>query len=242
VRVKKSKHRPSNKQFRSLKIDVPPPAELKRAKKKILQTLSQVDWPAVKFSINERTDPEGWKRKKLLIEKIVEKLKPHATPGLSLNQLFNHVVVACCQSDYSAPAEIETLTKDLVGAAKAQHLVLGRKDLPPNYTFRICDGDVYKWNIYIECLERTMALTYTKPPRNTDLIKQGCAINAYVLIRTCTTQTPGKTRGGLFYAVTDLLYQSKFPKDDQRTDRLKFICDGLLDRVKKGFIPARAGL
>ena len=155
---------------------------MREAKAKILDDLTQVDWETVRFSINERADPRGWKRKKVIVEKIVQKLRPHKRPELSLNQLFNRVVMACPQSDYSSPAIIKGLTNDLGGAAKALHLVLGRTDLPPNYVFRICGGDVDKWNIFIECLERTMALAYEKPPKNQNRLKRDCAIRAYELI------------------------------------------------------------
>ena len=62
--MQKPQRRHSNTQFRSLKFDVPSAEDLREAKAKILDDLTQVDWETVRFSINERADPRGWKRKK----------------------------------------------------------------------------------------------------------------------------------------------------------------------------------
>jgi hypothetical protein len=186
-----------NKNIRSLRVAVPPPAELKEAKEKILGDLSRVNWQTVRGSIDARTDPEGWKRKKPLIEEITKKLGRYKKPGLSQNQLFNQTVIASFVSKYPDPVVVEGITADLVPTVTRLYRILGRPDFPPNYRYRICGGRVENWNQFIQCLERSMEITYKKRPRNEDPVKRQCAINAYWLITNFTTGvTPKKTRGG----------------------------------------------
>jgi hypothetical protein len=85
-----------------------------------------------------------------------------------------------------------------------------------------------------------MQLEYTKPPKQSDSKKHGCALAAYSLIARYTTERPTKSRGGLFYTVADLLYQVNNPAaDDGNPNKLKYICDKVLDRVREGFDPER---
>jgi hypothetical protein len=231
--------RSPSKQPRSLKIDVPSPEELKPAKREILSTSRRLDWER-ESSINEDADPEGWKRKKKIIQKITDLLWVHKMPGKSRISLNNLVVQASLITrPHAKPAVVAKITTEVVKAARQLHRLLGNEDLLPNHVFRICGGDTDNWYEFIQCLERATALIYVNPPKNRDPVKQVCVRNAYLLITQCTTRKPTKTRGALFYTIADLLYQINFPQDDERRDRLKFICDDLLDRVKEGFDPAR---
>lgn len=83
-----------------------------------------------------------------------------------------------------------------------------------------------------------MELTYKKPPKQSGSGKKECAILAYLLVTKVTTERPKKSRDGLFYAVTDLLYQVICPTaDDGNVNKLKHFCDAVLDRVDRGFDP-----
>jgi hypothetical protein len=222
-----------DKNIRSLKVPLPPPAELEEAKEKILGNLSRVNWQTVRFSIDARTDPEGWKRQKPIIEKITQTLWKHKRPPFSRNKLYNQVVMASCMFKHTAPSVIEEITEDLVQTVNKLYRILGHPDFPPNYRFRIF-GCVENWNQFIGCLERSMKITYNKPPKNQNPMKRDCVINAYFLITNFTTAIPRKTRGGLFYKVADLIYQANCPTaDDGNTDKLKSTCDKFLNLVRR---------
>jgi hypothetical protein len=222
-----------SKKIRSLKIEIPPPAELAEWKKRVLSELSQFDCARDKFSI----DP----RKKPIIEKIAKKLLPHINPGLSEVQLYNQVVLVAFVAKYPKPSEVEEITDGAVGAAKKLLRVLSNPDFPPNYMRRVSDGDVVNWNKFIESLERLAAITYKKPPKNEDPVKRECAINAYWLITEFTKEIPTRTRGGIFYEIASLLFQVNCLTASNETDQLRSTCNKLLDRVDKGFNPGRDG-
>jgi hypothetical protein len=220
-----------NKNIRSLKVAAPPASELTKARNQILSSLRRFN---NKFSIDARTDPEGWKRKKPLVEEITKKLGRYRKPGLSQKQLFNQTVIASCVRKDPDPVVVEGITADLVVTVTRLYRILGHPDFPRNYQYRISGGRVENWNQFIQCLERSMEITYKKRPRNEDPVKRQCAINAYLLITDFTTGvTPTKTRGGLYYAVADLIYQVNYPNpDDGNTDKLKHACDKFLDAVR----------
>jgi hypothetical protein len=222
----------------SLKVDVPPPEELRLAEEKILNALSRFNPDKEKIRVGDLSEAER-RRLENIIEKITKLLWEHRRPGLSQIRLYNQVCLALGgMRKKPKPAVVEKATQDCVKAADRLHRVLRRKDFPPHHEWLICNGHLDNWNTFIECLERAMELTYKKPPKQSDRGKRRCAINAYLLITKFTTERPKRTRGGLFYRVTDLLYQVNYPTaDDGNENKLKYICDAVLDRADKGFNP-----
>jgi hypothetical protein len=225
--------------IRSLKYDIPQPEELRRAKAEILNALEQFDGSKTKLRMGAPTSGDR-QRVEEIFERITELLWKCKRSGISRVQIYNNVLVNCPLPRASKPAAVEDSVKECVKAANTLHKVLSRRNFPANYKFRIARGGAYKWNLFIECLETAMQLEYTKPPKQSDSKKIDCALTAYILIKSYTTARPTKSHDGLFYTVTDLLYQVNNPAaDDGNANKLKYICDKVLDRVREGFDPER---
>jgi hypothetical protein len=131
------------------------------------------------------------------------------------------------------PAVVEEITRDLVKAADKLLSLLKRSDFPPKYQARVFHNSG-NWNQFVGHLKQLAAITYKKPPRNTDWVKRDCAKLAYLLIIECTNEKPTGTLGGLFQTVAGLLHQFSCPTQDEKIADLKTACDGVLGRVKAG--------
>jgi hypothetical protein len=225
------------KAIRSLKDDIPPPEELRRAKAEILNAWKLFDARKTKLRMGNSDDRQ---RVEEIFERITKLLWERKRVGIFRVLIYNNVLGNCPRPRASKPAAIEDSVKECVKAANKLHRLLGRRDFPANYQFQISEGRADKWNLFIGCLERAMQLKYTKPPKQSDNKKIDCALSAYILIKRYTTARPTKSRDGLFYTVTDLLYQVGNPAaDDGNANKLKYICDKVLDRVGEGFDPER---
>jgi hypothetical protein len=223
------------KRTRSLKVAVPPPAELARAWDQIIKRLASFDLARDKIRIVP-ADAEA-RRKNAIVNDITKRLRAHKLPRQSKVMVRNQVLMACATAEtakYSTkPATEEGITRELVGAARKMYRVLGNPDLPPIHLFNVFH-DVESRNQFVEHLERFTKLTYNKPPRNTDQLKRDCATVAYLLIAKYTCEKPTSTRGGLLRTVAGLLHQYASPTADEEIIDLKSACDVVCNRAKAG--------
>lgn len=223
------------KKVRSLKIRIPPAAELARARDQILNKLNSAA-PADRFRIVPRSEAER-QRDEGIVDQITRRLRAHRRSEQSEIMVHNQVLIAClsveAEKHSTKPAVIEEITTKLVDAARELHSVLGKADLPPNYVFGVF-RNVENWNRFVEHLEKLTTLTYRKPPRNIDRVKRECAVVAWQLITTCTVKNPTGSQGGLFRSVAGLLHQFVCPTADGEIVDLKSPCDDVLKRVRAG--------
>ena len=221
------------KKVRSLKKEIPPAEELDRARDQILKQLASFNPERDKIRTiypSEAARQHG----EDIIEQIVIELRPRKRPELSEAAIYNHVTMACGQIPKpTSPATEDKIARDVAGAANKLLCLLGNPDFPP-YHIRRVFGSVQIWNEWIDRSERLAALTYRRPPPNSDPAKRACANLAYLLITKCTTQKPTGTERGLFRNVAGLLHQFACPTQDGEIADLKTGCDEVLRRLKAG--------
>jgi hypothetical protein len=226
----------SKKRLRSLKVAVPPAAELAPARAGIINAFASFNPTRDKIQIVYSSEAER-RRLEKIIDKITKQLCTNRRPEWSQVSVYNQVALACVSAeagkDSTKSVDIEDITKRLVDAATKLHRALGSPALPPNYIFRVFRS-TDKWNQFVEHLQRLAALNYTKPPRNFDPVKRDCAVLAHLLITQCTVETATSTQSGLFRTVASLLHQFACPTADGKLVDLKYACDRVLKRVKAG--------
>ena len=216
-------------------MEIPPAEELDQARHRISERLATFNPERDKIETSYPPEAAVQHREDVL-DQITIQLRAHKRPEVSEVNIYNYVTIACgsveVETRSTKPAVVNEVTRELVAAARKLHRVLGRSDLPPYYSLRVF-GTMQNWNEFIGRLERLTALTYTRPVRNIDRVKHGCANYAHLLITVCTTEVPTGTAGGLFRIITNLLYQFAYPTKDEIVD-LKTACDKVLKRIKAG--------
>jgi hypothetical protein len=224
------------KKSRSLKVDIPPAAELVRAQREIIDTLKSHDPKRDKVKLVCATEAEQ-RRAEEIVEEIAKQLQAHQRPKQAQVYMYNVVMLACCSVETAKqstkPIVVEEITTELVAAARELLRILGKADLPPFYTFTVF-YTVPNWNQFIGHLENLTKLRYRKPPRNFDPVKRACAVMAWLLITQNTVATPTGTQGGLFRNIAGLLHQFVYPTADGIIADLKLACDQVLKDVKAG--------
>lgn len=224
------------KKPRSLKVDIPPAAELARARREILDRVKLHDQKPDKIKLLCATETEQqWAEE--IVEQIAKRLREHRKSKQAQVAMHGAVVFACCSVEASKeatkPRDVEEIKTELVAAAQKLLRILGRPELPPNFRYRVFRS-VDNWNWFIEHLEKLTTLTYRKPPRNFDPVKRACAIEAWLLITEYTVAVPTGTQGGLFRTIAGLLHQYVCSTADGATANLKGACDAVLKFVKAG--------
>ncbi len=224
------------KRPRSLKIDIPPAAELARAWHEIFDRLKSHDPKRDKIKLVCASEAEQ-RRAEEIVEEIAKHLRIHQQPKQARDYTHNVVVLACCSVETAKPSTkpivVEDITTELVAAAGELLRILGKADLPPFYTFTVF-YTVPNWNQFIGHLENLTKLRYRKPPRNFDPVKRACAVMAWLLITQNTVATPTGTQGGLFRTIAGLLHLFVYPTADGIITDLKLACDQVLKDVKAG--------
>jgi hypothetical protein len=218
----------------SLKIEVPPAAELERARDQILKQLASFNPERDKIRTIQPTRA-AQRNAEEIIDRITIELRAHKRPKQSDVRVYNEVVLACgsVPKPPTRPVVEEKITKQTADASRKLHAILGNPDLPRNHIFCVF-GSAQNFNQFIDSLEQLAALTYSKPPPNTDRVKRECAKLAYLLITRCTTQKPSGTVGGLFRTIAGLLHQFACPTHEGEIVDLKTACDEVLRRAKAG--------
>jgi hypothetical protein len=227
------------KRHRSLKVDIPPAAELARARREILDRWKTHDPNRDKIELVCATKTEQ-QRAEEIVEEIAKQLQAHQRPKRTKISIYNAVVLACCSVETAKqptkPKLVEEITTELVSAARELFRILGKPDLPPFYTFHVFHTTP-NWNQFIAHLENLTKVRYKKPPRNFDPVKRACAVTAWLLISENTVAKPTSTQGGLFRTVAGLLHQFVYSTADQNIVDLKTACDRVLKDVKTGRNP-----
>jgi len=157
------------KNMRSLKIDMPPAAELARAADEIendLRSWDPKDPNQEKIRIVPSFDDEQ-RRREDIVDDITKQLRAHKRPEQSETLVYNQVVFTCLSVETGKhspkPADLDEITTELTAAARKLLRVLGNHNLPPNYVFRVFRY-ISKRNQFIEHLEQLAEITYSKPP------------------------------------------------------------------------------
>jgi hypothetical protein len=224
------------KKPRSLKVDIPPAAELARARREILERLKLHDPERDKIKLACASEAER-QREEEIVEEITKQLQVQKGPKEAPVYIYNVVVLACCSVETAKqstkPIVVEEITTELVAAARELLRILGKQDLPAFYKFTVFHT-VPNWNQFIGHLENLTKLRYRKPPRNFDPVKRACAVMAWLLITQNTVATPTGTQGGLFRTIAGLLHQFIYPTADGVIADLKTACDEVLKDVRRG--------
>jgi hypothetical protein len=138
------------KKVRSLKIEMPPAAELARARDEILNKLASAT-PLDRFRIVCPSEAER-QRAEGIVDQITKLLLAHRRPKQSEVFIYNQVVLACSGVEAgkhsTKPAVVEEITTGLVDAARELHRVLGKADFPPPLQVRCFPHDRKMESVY----------------------------------------------------------------------------------------------
>jgi hypothetical protein len=224
------------KRPRSLKVDIPPAAELARVRRDVFERLKSHDPTRDAIKVECATEAEQ-RQVEEIIEQIAKRLQVHQKRKQSRTYINNVVTFECSSVEAAKPTTkpivVEEITTELVAAAQELLRILGKPGLPPFYKFTVFHT-VPNWNQFIGHLENLTKLRYIKPPRNFDPVKRACAVTAWLLITQNTVATPTGTQGGLFRTIAGLLHQFVYPTADGIIADLKTACDEVLKDVKAG--------
>ncbi|MGO9632226.1 MAG: hypothetical protein ACLPXW_24980 [Xanthobacteraceae bacterium] len=128
------------KRPRSLKIDIPPAAELARAWREIFDRLKSHDPKRDKVKLVCDTEAEQ-QRAEEIVDQIARRLRKHQKPKQAQGTMYNAVVIACLSveaaNESTKPMDVEEITMELVAAAQELLRILGRPELPPNFRYRV---------------------------------------------------------------------------------------------------------